>query len=80
MFTTKDRIKFGTLSRVLGSWVAGPFCFHGKQLKGIGDYKKRTLLVLGSWEQGKYVKGAKEKGHFSFSELGANTTLDGPQI
>ena len=26
---TKDRIKFGTLSRVLGSWVAGPFCFDG---------------------------------------------------
>ena len=26
LFTTKDRIKFGTLSRVLGSWVAGPFC------------------------------------------------------
>ena len=26
IITTKDRIKFGTLSRVLGSWVAGPFC------------------------------------------------------
>ena len=29
LFTTKDRIKFGTLSWVLGSWVAGPFCFQG---------------------------------------------------
>ena len=23
---TKDRIKFRTLSQILGSWVAGPFC------------------------------------------------------
>ena len=29
LFTTKDCIKCGTLSRVLGSWVAGPFCFQG---------------------------------------------------
>ena len=28
LFMTKDRSKFGTLSWVLGSWVAGPFVFR----------------------------------------------------
>ena len=42
LFTTKDRSKFGTLSRVLGRWLAGPFVFGelgktGKHLKGVGD-------------------------------------------
>ena len=41
---------------------------------------RREHLVLGSWEQGKDFQGAREKGHFSFSELGTNTPLDGPQI
>ena len=35
---------------------------------------KALFLVLGSWEQ---VKQIGSWGHFSFSELGANTPLEG---
>ena len=41
---------------------------------------KRTFLVLGSWEQGIHLRELGEKGPFSFSDFGANTPLDGPQI
>ena len=64
----------------------GPFCFQGaweywKTIIGNwGLLEENTLGFRKLGARKRFLGSYRQKIHFSFSELGANTPLDGPQI